>query len=70
MTVVVTFLCTDGVVVAADSMLTTSIGGVKVSHYTGRKLSILQGPKCLHIPVIKGRGIDSESWLMVAMMYL
>ncbi len=43
MTVVVAFLCTDGVVVAADSMLTASIGNVPVAHHTGKKVSVLNG---------------------------
>ena len=32
MTVVVSFLCSDGAVVAADSMLTPSLGSVNVGH--------------------------------------
>lgn len=43
MTVVVAFLCTDGVVVAADSMLTASMGNVPVAHHTGKKVSVLRG---------------------------
>lgn len=39
MTVVVSFWCTDGVVVAADSMLTS------VAHHTGKKLRILRGDR-------------------------
>ncbi len=45
MTVVVTFLCTDGVVVAADSMLTSSMGGLPVAHHTGKKVFALEGRK-------------------------
>lgn len=45
MTVVVTFLCSDGVVVAADSMLTSSVGPVPTGHHTGRKVHILSGPQ-------------------------
>ncbi len=45
MTVVVGFLCTDGVVIAADSMLTPVIGGVGVGHHHGKKISVLQGPQ-------------------------
>lgn len=43
MTVVVAFFCTDGVVIAADSMLTASIGNVPVAHHTGKKVSVLSG---------------------------
>lgn len=42
MTVVATFLCTDGVVVAADSMLTSSVSGIQVAHHTGKKIKILR----------------------------
>ncbi len=45
MTVVVAFNCTDGVVIAADSMLTTGMGGINVAHHHGQKLSILPGPQ-------------------------
>ncbi len=38
MTVVVTFLCEDGVVVASDSMLTPDVGGMHVGHHNGRKV--------------------------------
>ena len=47
MTVVVAFLCPDGVVVAADSMLTpmigTGAGPIGVGHHTGRKVYRLPG---------------------------
>lgn len=45
MTVVVAFLCSDGVVVAADSMLTPSLGGINVGHHHGQKIYILNGPQ-------------------------
>lgn len=45
MTVVVAFQCTDGVVVAADSMLTPSMGNINVGHHHGRKIGILSGPQ-------------------------
>jgi hypothetical protein len=45
MTVVVAFLCSDGVVVAADSMLTPSVGNVAVGHHKGRKVHIINGPQ-------------------------
>lgn len=43
MTVVVAFLCEDGVVVAADSMLTPNFAGLSVGHHNGRKVYILDG---------------------------
>lgn len=43
MTVVVALLCSDGIVVAADSMITPSIGGINVGHHHGLKISILTG---------------------------
>jgi 20S proteasome alpha/beta subunit len=43
MTVVVAFLCSDGVVVAADSMLTPSLGGISVGHHKGKKIDLLDG---------------------------
>lgn len=45
MTVVVAFLCTDGVVVGADSMLTPKIGTINVGHHKGRKVYVLDGPQ-------------------------
>jgi hypothetical protein len=45
MTVVVAFYCSDGVVIAADSMITPSVGGVSVGHHHGRKIEVLQGPQ-------------------------
>jgi 20S proteasome alpha/beta subunit len=43
MTVVVAFFCSDGVVVAADSMLTPTMGNVQVGHHKGRKVYRLAG---------------------------
>ena len=43
MTVIVGFYCADGVVIAADSMITTGVGGINVGHHTGQKLSIING---------------------------
>jgi len=43
MTVAVAFLCSDGVVVGVDSMLTPSIGGLNVGHHKGRKVEVLSG---------------------------
>jgi hypothetical protein len=45
MTVVVAFHCLDGVVIAADSMLTPNMGGLSVGHHHGQKISILPGPQ-------------------------
>jgi hypothetical protein len=41
MTVVVAFYCTDGVVIAADSMITPSMGNINVGHHHGQKIQIL-----------------------------
>ena len=43
MTIVVAFLCTDGVVVAADSMVTAYVGKMPAVQHTGKKVSILNG---------------------------
>lgn len=43
MTVVVAFLCTDGAIIASDSMITTSMGQLPVAHHTGQKIDILTG---------------------------
>ena len=56
MTVVVTFLCSDGVVVAADSMLTSSIGNMPLAHHTGRKISILNGEQVFAFAGDQGQG--------------
>jgi hypothetical protein len=45
MTVVVAFYCTDGVVIAADSMITPNMGGIAVGHHHGRKIEVLSGPQ-------------------------
>jgi hypothetical protein len=45
MTVVVAFHCSDGVVIAADSMITPNMGGIAVGHHHGQKLSVLNGPQ-------------------------
>lgn len=45
MTVVVVFHCPDGVVIAADSMLTPSLGTISVGHHHGRKIAVLPGPQ-------------------------
>jgi hypothetical protein len=43
MTVVVAFFCPDGVVIAADSMITPGMGGISVGHHHGLKVSVLAG---------------------------
>jgi hypothetical protein len=43
MTVVVAFLCTDGIVLAADSMITPSMGNLNVGHHHGVKVNVLAG---------------------------
>lgn len=52
MTVVVAFLCSDGVVIAADSMITPSIGTtnagqVSTGHHKGQKIHVVSGPQLL-----------------------
>lgn len=43
MTVVVGFHCSDGVVIAADSMITPSLGNAAVGHHKGQKVFVPQG---------------------------
>ena len=45
MTIVVAFLCSDGVVVAADSMITLSVNNEPQVRNTGKKVAILDGPQ-------------------------
>lgn len=56
MTVVVAFLCSDGAVVAADSMLTSSMGGLPVAHHTGRKVEVLAGQQVFAFAGDHGQG--------------
>ncbi|MDB5656117.1 MAG: hypothetical protein JWQ94_3730 [Tardiphaga sp.] len=49
MTVVVAFHCSDGVVIAADSMITPSMGGLSVGHHHGQKIAVLPGPQIFAI---------------------
>ena len=44
MTIVVSFYCSDGIVIAADSMLTATMGTMPVSHRRGHKISLMPGP--------------------------
>lgn len=43
MTVVVAFFCSDGVVVAADSMLTPVMGQIATGHNKGKKVHVVAG---------------------------
>ena len=45
MTVVVAFHCSNGVVLAADSMITPSMGGLNVGHHHGKKVEVIAGPQ-------------------------
>jgi hypothetical protein len=60
MTVVVAFLCTDGVVVAVDSMLTSAIGtpagALPIAHHTGRKVDVLAGQQVIAYAGDQGQG--------------
>lgn len=56
MTVVVTFLCSDGVVIAADSMLTSSFGNMPLAHHTGRKVAVLTGEQVFAFAGDHGQG--------------
>lgn len=56
MTVVVAFNCTDGVVIAADSMITPSMGGINVGHHHGKKIEVLRGPQLFAFAGDQGQG--------------
>jgi hypothetical protein len=56
MTVVVAFLCTDGTVVAADSMLTSTIGQLAVGHHKGLKVEVIDGPQVFAYAGDHGQG--------------
>jgi hypothetical protein len=43
MTAVVGFLCSDGVVIAADSMITPAMGNLSVGHHHGQKIFARNG---------------------------
>jgi len=43
MTVIVAFLCSDGVVIASDSMLTSGLGDLAVGHHKSKKIHLLDG---------------------------
>ena len=56
MTVVVSFLCSNGAVVAADSMLTSSFGNIPLARHTGKKLAILSGRQVFAYAGDQGQG--------------
>lgn len=56
MTVVVAFLCDDGVVVAADSMLTSFAGGAPIAQHIGKKIKILNGEQVFAFAGEQGLG--------------
>jgi hypothetical protein len=56
MTVVVAFNCTDGVVIAADSMITPNMGGINVGHHHGKKIEVLPGPQLFAFAGDQGQG--------------
>lgn len=60
MTVAVAFLCADGVVVAADSMITPSIGGLNVGHHSGVKVYVLSGPQVFAFAGDQGQAAGSR----------
>jgi len=43
MTVAIGFLCSDGVVIGVDSMLTPTLGTLNVGHHHARKIDVLPG---------------------------
>lgn len=56
MTVVVAFLCTDGVVVATDSMLTSFMGKNSIAYHKGKKISVLNGQQLFAFTGNQGQG--------------
>ena len=56
MTVVAAFHCSDGVVIAADSMLTASMGGINVGHHTAKKVRVLAGNQVFAYAGDQGQG--------------
>jgi hypothetical protein len=60
MTVVIAFHCSDGVVIAADSMLTPNMGELTSGIIMGKKLKFSPGRNCLHLRAIKAKARASE----------
>jgi len=56
MTAVVAFLCADGAVIAADSMMTPSVAGIAVGHHKGLKVEIIAGPQVFAYAGDHGQG--------------
>lgn len=56
MTVVVAFFCSDGVVIAADSMITPTMGNIHVGHHHGQKIQILSGHQISAFAGDQGQG--------------
>jgi hypothetical protein len=66
MTVVVAYFCPDGMVVAADSMITPSVGtgsGVlNVGHHHGIKIYVLPGPQLFAFAGDQGQAARVKTW--------
>lgn len=62
MTVVVTFLCEDGVVIAADSMMTPDVGGVHVGHHNGKKIHQIGDSQIFAYAGDQGQAARVRSW--------
>lgn len=56
MTVVVAFLCLDGVVIGADSMLTATMDNRPIAQHTGKKISVLSGQQVFAYAGDQGQG--------------
>ncbi len=63
MTVVVAFFCSDGVVIAADSMITPRMGNVNVGHHHGKKIYMTAGPQ---VHAFAGDPGQSDRFKMIA----
>jgi hypothetical protein len=62
MTVVVTFSCSDGAVVASDSMITPTIGGLSVGHHHGIKVYVLPGSQVFAFAGDQGQAARFKGW--------
>lgn len=65
MTLIVAFSCTDGAVIAADSMLTASNGTLATGHHHGRKVHILPDQ---HVFAFAGDQGQAERFRVMASM--
>jgi hypothetical protein len=61
MTVVVAFFCSDGAVVASDSMITPSLGNINVGHHHGIKVHLLPGPQIFAFAGDHGQALRVKS---------